>query len=122
MKRSILIFAVLIAFSTAGVQPAAAQNRYIVRTNGGLTSILNLCLAANCQVQGSLDGHVGQTYLVTSTGNLITQLLGGTINLLESLLGIRSIEPDQLLPIPQKHVNSIPPGLNDQAPVNYYGT
>jgi subtilisin family serine protease len=122
MKRNILILAVFIVLATAGVQPAAAQNRYIVRTTGGLTSVLNLCLAANCQVQGSLDGNVGQTYLVTTTGNLISNLLSGTINLLESLLGIKSIEPDQLLPIPQKPVNSIPPGLNDRTPVNYYGT
>jgi subtilisin family serine protease len=122
MKRSLLIFAVMIAIATAGVQPAAAQNRYIVRTNGGLTSVLNLCLAANCQVQGSLDGSVGQTFLVTSSGNLISNLLNGTLNLLESLLGIESIEPDQLLPIPQKPISNIPPGLNDRTLVNYYGT
>lgn len=122
MKRSILTLAVLVVLATAGVQPAAAQNRYIVRTTGGLTSVLNLCLAANCQVQGTLDGPVGQTYLVTSTGNLISNLLNGTINLLESLLGIKSIEPDQLLPIPQKPVSNIPAGLNDRTPVNYYGT
>ena len=122
MKRSILVLAVLAGLATAGVQPAAAQNRYIVRTTGGLTSVLNLCLAANCQVQGSLDGAVGQTYLVTSTGNLISNLLSGTLNLVESLLGIKSIEPDQLLPIPQKPVSNIPPGLNDRTPVNYYGT
>jgi subtilisin family serine protease len=121
MKRSLLIFAVLIAIASAGV-PAEAQNRYLVRTNGGLSSVLNLCLAAGCQVQGSLDGSVGQTYLVTSTGNLITNLLNGTLNLLETLLGIKSIEPDQLLPIPQKPINNIPPGLNDRTPVNYYGT
>jgi subtilisin family serine protease len=122
MKRNLLILAVLIVLATAGGQPAAAQNRYIVRTTGGLTSVLNLCLAANCQVQGSLDGAVGQTYLVTSTGNLISNLLNGTINLLESLLGIKSIEADQLLPIPQKPISNIPAGLNDRTPVNYYGT
>lgn len=122
MKRSLLVFAVLIAIATAGVQPSAAQNRYIVQTTGGLSSVLNLCLAAGCQVQGSLDGSVGQTYLVTTTGNLITNLLNGTLNLLETLLGIKSIEPDHLLPIPQKPVSNFPSGLNDQAPVNYYGT
>jgi len=122
MKRSLVILAFLIAILTAGVQPAAAQNRYIVRTNGGLSSVLNLCLAANCQVQGSLDGSVGQTFLVTSSGNLILNLLNGTLNFLESLLGIKSVEPDQLLPIPQKPISSIPAGLNDRTPVNYYGT
>jgi subtilisin family serine protease len=122
MKRSLLIFAVLIAVATAGVQPAAAQNRYIVRTTGGLTSVLNLCLSAGCQVQGSLDGQIGQTFLVTSSGNVISNLLNGVVNLVEALLGIKSIEPDQLLPIPQKPISSIPSGLNDRTPVNYYGT
>jgi hypothetical protein len=122
MKRNLLILAVLIVLVTACGQPAAAQNRYIVRTTGGLTSVLNLCLAANCQVQGTLDGAVGQTYLVTSTGNLIANILNGALNFLESLLGIKSIEPDQLLPIPQKPISNFPSGLNDRTPVNYYGT
>jgi subtilisin family serine protease len=122
MKRNLLIFAVLIAIATAGVQPVAAQNRYIVQTNGGLTSVLNLCLSANCQVQGSLDGSIGQTYLVTSTGDLIANLLNGTLNLLETLLGITSVESDRLLPIPQKPISNVPSGLNDRTLVNYYGT
>jgi subtilisin family serine protease len=121
MKRSLQILVVLIAILTAGTIPAAAQNRYIVRTKGGLTSVLNLCLSAGCQVQGSLDGDVGQTFLVTTSGNLISNLLNGTVNLLETLLGIESIEPDQLLPIPLKPINSFPSGLNDQTPVYYYG-
>jgi subtilisin family serine protease len=122
MKRNLLILVALVILVSANPHPAAAQNRYIVRTTGGLNSVLRLCLAANCQVQGSLDGPVGQTFLVSSTGNLISNLLNGAINLLESLLGIKSIEPDQLLPIPQKPISNIPAGLNDRTPVNYYGT
>src|SRR6266571_1925650 len=71
MKRSILILAALIAIGTAGVQPAAAQNRYIVRTTGGLSSVLNLCSLLGCQVQGSLDGNINQTFLVTSSTNIV---------------------------------------------------
>ena len=122
MKRALQALVILALMATAGVRPAAAQNRYIVRTNGGLNSVLRLCLSANCQVQGSLDGQVGQTFLVTSTGNLLTNLLNGTLNLLGSLLGIQSVEADRLLPIPLKPLSTIPPGLNDNAPVNYYGT
>lgn len=122
MKRSILTLVVLVAILTVGTSPAEAQNRYIVRTTGGLSSVLNLCLSAGCQVQGSLDGPLGQTFLVTSSGNIISNLLNGTINLLEALLGIQSIEPDHLLPIPQRPISSFPAGLNDQTPVNYYGT
>jgi subtilisin family serine protease len=122
MKRALQVLVILTLMATAGVGPAAAQNRYIVRTNGGLSSVLRLCLSANCQVQGSLDGQVGQTFLVTSSGDLLTALLNRTLNLLGSLLGIQSVEADRLLPIPLKPLNTIPPGLNDNAPVNYYGT
>lgn len=122
MKRSLQALVILAAMFIVGVQPAAAQNRYIVRTSKGLNSVLGLCLSAGCQVQGALDGPVGQTYLVTSTGNLLTNLVGGLVNLLETLLGIESVEQDRLLPLPQHPLSSIPPALSDNAPVNYYGT
>jgi subtilisin family serine protease len=108
--------------AAAASKPAAAQQRYIVRTTGGLNSVLNLCLSANCRVQGSLDGPVGQTYLVTSTGNILQALLGGVVNLLEALLGIQSIEQDRALPIPLPPINNAPYGLTDTAAVNYFGT
>jgi subtilisin family serine protease len=114
---------VLLASLTIATIPAAAQHRFIVRTNGGLSSVLNLCLSAGCQVQGSLDGPVGATFLVTTApGNPVSSLLNGVLNLVEQLLGIRSIEPDRLLPLPQPSINNVPAGLYDQAPVNYYGT
>jgi subtilisin family serine protease len=122
MKRR-LLSAVIVAILTLAVcKPAAAQQRYIVRTTGGLNSVLNLCLSINCQVQGSLDGPVGQTYLVTSTTNIIQALVAGVVNLLEALLGIQSIEPDQALPLPLPPINSAPYGLSDTTPVNYFGT
>src|SRR5271154_5893630 len=122
MKRNLCIFVILIALFSLGTTPASAQNRYIVRTSGGLGSVLKLCLSANCQVQGSLDGNLGHTYLVTSSQNLISNLLGFVGNLLESLLGIESVEADQLLALPQKPITTIPAGLYDLTPVNYYGT
>jgi subtilisin family serine protease len=122
MKRNLCIFVILIALFAIGATPASAQNRYIVRTSGGLGSVLKLCLSANCQVQGSLDGKIGKTYLVTSSQNLIANLLGFVGNLLESLLGIESVEADQLLALPQQSMTTIPSGLYDNAPVNYYGT
>jgi subtilisin family serine protease len=122
MKRSIHILAILVALTALGAKPAEAQNRYIVQTSGGLGSVLNLCSILGCQVRGSLDGSIGQTYLVTSTTDLLANLLNGTLNFLESLLGIKTIEQDRLLPIPLHPFNTIPPGLYDSAPVNYYGS
>jgi len=117
MKRKLLVVFVLIAFLFAGSLPAAAQNRYIVVTNGGLGSVLNLCWLLGCQVQGSLDGGVNKTFLVTSP-NLISTVL----NLVESLLGITSIEADRVLPLPQRNLSGPAAGLSDTAPVNYYGS
>src|SRR5712692_1318509 len=117
MKRITLIMA-MIVLTLGAPKLGAAQNQYIVQTTGGLSSVLNLCSLLGCQVQGSLDGTTGQTFLVTSSGSLVT----GTLTLTESLLGIVSIEADQLLPIPQVPLPSIPSGLYDTAPVNYYGT
>jgi subtilisin family serine protease len=122
MKRNLLSAVVVVVLTLAASKPAAAQQRYIVRTTGGLSSVLNLCLSANCQVQGSLDGPIGQTYLVTTTSNILQSLVGGVVNFLEALLGIQSIEPDRLLPMPLPSINSAPYGLTDTAPVNYFGT
>ncbi len=121
MKRITLIVA-LIVLTLGAARPAAAQGRYIVRTTGGLSSALNLCNLLKCQVQGGLDGPVGQTFLVTSSNNLLGNLVNGVLTLTESLLGIVSVEVDNPLPIPLPHLASIPSGLYDTAPVNYYGT
>jgi subtilisin family serine protease len=121
MKRIILIVA-MILLTFGAPKPAVAQNRYIVRSTGGLSSVLNLCNLLHCQVQGGLDGQVGQTFLVTSSDNLLVNLVNGTLRLVESLLGIVSVEADHLLPIPQPALGNIPSGLYDTAPVNYYGT
>src|SRR5690349_394754 len=117
MKRRTTILIALIVLMLASSRPAAAQQRYIVVSTGGLSSVLNLCSLLGCQVKGSLDGSVNQTFLVTSPN-----LLSTALTLLESLLGIVSIEADNLQPLPQPHLPSIPYGLYDTAPVNYYGT
>jgi subtilisin family serine protease len=122
MKRSLQTLVILIALFTVGTKPAAAQNRYIVRTTGGLSSVLNLCSLLGCQVHGSLDGNLGQTFLVSSTGNLVVNIVNFAVNLVDALLGIQSIEPDSLLPIPGVPLSNISSGLYDTAPVNYYGT
>jgi subtilisin family serine protease len=122
MKRYLGILVFVVALFALGTPSASAQNRYIVRTKGGLGSVLRLCLSQSCQVQGSLDGNVGQTFLVTSNGNLVQNLLGFVGNLLEELLGIVSVEADQLLAIHQKPITTIPGSLYDLTPVAYYGS
>jgi len=91
MKRRTTILFALIVLMLASSRPAAAQQRYIVVSTGGLSSVLNLCSLLGCQVKGSLDGSVNQTFLVTSPN-----LLSTALTLVESLLGIVSIEADNL--------------------------
>ena len=116
-----LILAIALLAPMCGTA-AAADQRYIVRTTGGLLSVLKFCTAANCKVQGSLDGNVGQTYMVTSSQNLLANVVNGVTNLLASILGIQSVELDRVLSLP--HVSAQQPaiGLSDTAPVNYYGS
>jgi hypothetical protein len=117
MKRRITILVAMIVLMLASSKPAAAQQRYVVVSTGGLSSVLNLCSLLGCQVQGNLDGQVGQTFLVKSLNPLSTVL-----NLVESLLGIVSIEADHLLAVPHTPLPSIPAGLYDKWPVQYYDT
>ncbi|PYT92838.1 MAG: hypothetical protein DMG36_12820 [Acidobacteria bacterium] len=120
-RRTTILFAVIVLMLVSS-KPAAAQNRYIVQSTGGLSSVLNLCNLLSCQVQGSLDGSIGQTFLVTSTNNFLANLVNGTLTLTETLLGIVSVEADRVLPVPLPPLPSIPYGLSDTAPVNYYGS
>src|SRR5690349_5472500 len=122
MKKLSLKLVIALALFASTCGSAAADQRYIVRTTGGLLSVLKFCSTAGCQVQGTLDGNIGQTYLVSSSQNLLANLLNGVTNLLMSLLGIQSVEADRLLPLP--HVNPQQPanGLSDTTPVNYYGS
>ena len=85
MKRKFLSAVIIAVLSLAASKPAAAQQRYIVRTTGGLNSVLNLCLSANCQVQGSLDGPVGQTYLVTTTSRSLVVVESGKSSCSDSI-------------------------------------
>jgi subtilisin family serine protease len=123
MKKLTLKLAFVLALAVMTCTSAAATDqRFIVRTNGGLLSVLRLCASAGCTVQASLDGDVGQTYLVTSSQNLVANLLNSVGSLLEALLGIQSVEPDQVLPLPKGMQQQPGAGLYDTAPVNYYGS
>src|SRR5919109_885239 len=116
MKRRTILLA-LIVLMLANSRSATAQQRYVVVSTGGLSSVLNLCSLLGCQVRGNLDGTLNQTFLVTSNN-----LLSTTLTLVESLLGIVSIEADHLQALPQPNLPSIPYGLSDTSPVSYYGT
>ena len=111
--------------STVG-QVLSGQNQQgvIVRTTLGRAGLQNACLSNGCTVVSSLDGNVGQLFLVRPAQGLLAQLLADVLKL---VTGILDAEPDQNLTIPpnennQSTASTAPQGLWDTTPVNYYGT
>src|SRR5581483_8984959 len=90
----------------------------IVRDNLGLLGILNTCLLLGCTVQQTLDGTVGQLFLVTvpSTLNLLNVVTG-----LVNALGIVDVELDQVVQTTGTSAGPAPSYLTDKTPVTYYG-
>jgi hypothetical protein len=92
MKRRVLLAAALLALMWA--PQARADTRIIVRTTGGLSTLQLFCglPVSACTVVGTLDGTLGQVFLVTTPLNATS-----FINLLGGLTGFVSAEVDQVL-------------------------
>jgi subtilisin family serine protease len=94
MKRySWLLFGLFLLLTP---KPAAAERRFVVRTNLGLSGLEQVCLLHTCSVVRTLDGTLGQVFLVT-TSNLINPNL--FLDLLRLVPGIIHAELDQLFTI-----------------------
>jgi subtilisin family serine protease len=120
MKRRLWILsAALIALSLFQAGPAAAQQRLIVRTTN-LPLLKNACLLNLCQITETLDGTVGQLFLVTLPNLLPVQTLE---NVLKLVPGVLSVEQDLLRTIGpnQPLLNGVPLGLYQRNPVSYAG-
>jgi subtilisin family serine protease len=118
MKRHLLVLSLVMSIFLAS-KPAAAQGRVIVRTTLGLPGLSVACSLAGCTVTQSLDGSLGQVYLVTgSNGTSLTDLIEDLL----AIPGIIDAEPDQIIKLTQSQPPAAPPGLWDTTPVNYYGT
>ena len=98
--------------------PVEAQSHLIVRDSLGQGALQTTCFLLNCSVIESVDGSLGQVFLVAAPANvpLTTFLLE-----LTGQLGIVDAEPDLLLHVMQQSL-SAPNGLYDTTPVTYYGT
>lgn len=96
---------------------AAAQTRIVVRDSLGRVALQTTCLLLNCHVGDTLDGTVGNLFLITAPTtipltNFLSRLLGQ--------LGIVDAEVDATLHIMQSQ-RTAPSSLLDEAPLNYYG-
>ncbi len=98
--------------------PAAADNRFIVRTQSGLNSLQQLCLALGCNVAGGLDGTISKVFLVTTPAFIDPNAF---LQILRSQPGIQHVELDALLKVMQATAAAPPSGLSDNTPVVYFG-
>lgn len=101
----------------------AGTGGVIVRTTLGLSGLQLVCLLNGCTVKGSLDGNVGQLFLVTPHAGLLPDVLAGVLRL---VTGILDAEVDRVLTIPTNLLNKVyltttPPGLYESTLVSYYG-
>jgi subtilisin family serine protease len=116
MKSRVWVLLVLFGLWSS---PAAADNRFIVRTSSGLDSLQDVCLVLGCNVgKNGLDGSLGRVFLVTTPDFIDPNAF---LQILQSQPGIRHVELDALLKVMQATATAPPSGLSDNSPVNYFG-
>lgn len=120
MKRRLLLILGLFLLLGATARPAAAEHRFVVRTTLGLSGLQRVCLLNTCTVLRTLDGTLGQLFLVT-TSDLVDPTL--FLIVLRLVPGIVDAEIDQLFVIGSglATVTTIPAELTETAPLNYFG-
>src|SRR6266568_2304754 len=124
VKHRMCIAGALLALLWA--TPAKADTGVIVRTTAGLSALQTFCaLPTTCTVVGSLDGTLGQVFLVTTPLDPTT-FIGLLSNPLTGLVGFVDAEVDQVLSL-IGGLNVVPTPIpstlmSDRTPVPYYGT
>src|SRR2546422_4603252 len=93
MKRVIWILIMLVLL--LGAKPAkAADNRFIVRTTGGLPAIQSICALSGCRVVRGLDGSLNQLFLVATPNSVDPNVF---LQILPTLPSVVAAELDQLV-------------------------
>ena len=110
--------------TTTSTSTTASPNGVIVRTDLGVLGLQTVCLLNGCTVTGSIDGNLGQVFLVTPNSDLLPDVLAATLRL---VTGILDAETDQLIMLPPNPAQGalqtqVPTYLYDQTPINYFGT
>jgi subtilisin family serine protease len=114
MKRRALLGFLLCAF---WAMPAQAERRFIVRDSGGLTAVKSICAALGCTVAETLDGSLGQVFLLTTPDSVNSTTF---LRVLVTQTGVVDAESDQLAQTSTSRY-TIPKSLSDTKPVSYFG-
>lgn len=96
---------------------ARADDRFIVRVTGGSAAIQALCQALGCTVAESIDGSLGQVFLVTTPDAVNANTF------LQELLDSAAVVDAELDLLAQADSKwKVPKALYDNTPVTYFGT
>jgi subtilisin family serine protease len=119
MKYRMWLAGLVLALLSAS--PASANNQFIVRTNLGVGLLSEVCFLDGCAVVQAIDGTLDEVFLLTAP-NWINP--NGLLSLLRLTPGILDAELDQVVGLIRgsNSVGTIPAGLSDNSPVNYFGT
>jgi len=101
--------------------PAMADNRFIVRSALAPNVLGEFCDFLGCRVVGALDGTLNQVFLLTTPSTIDPTIF---LNILRRIPGILDAELDELISLVGglNAVTTPPPGLTDNAPINFFGT
>ncbi|HEX5423911.1 MAG TPA: S8 family serine peptidase [Candidatus Acidoferrales bacterium] len=107
--------------TSSSTSPTGATGGVIVRTILGRIGLNLVCLLNGCSVAENLDGGQNRVFLVKPKSGLLPEVLVGVLRL---VTGILDAEVDQVANIPRTPavITTLPTGLYQQWPVNYYGT
>jgi subtilisin family serine protease len=114
MKRRALLSFLLCSIWAVS---AKAENRFIVRDSAGSSGMQAVCLALGCTVAESLDGSLGQVFLITTPDSVSSSTF---LQVILTQPGVVDAEPDQLA-YTSTPSYTIPKSLLDTKPVDYFG-
>ena len=119
MKRRMWLAGALLAL--LWTTPAMADNRFIVRSALAPNVLGEFCDFLGCRVVGALDGTLNQVFLLTTPSTIDPTIF---LNILRRIPGILDAELDELISLVGglNAVTTPPPGLTDNAPINFFGT
>jgi subtilisin family serine protease len=132
MKSSLtrpLVLLFVLVFAACAAAPAAAEQRFIVRTQPSITTLFGTvtpaqiirmaCAVAGCTVRYGLDDEPSQLFLVTAPDNASPLTFTA---LLPILPGIQHVEPDLVLrTLSGGDATGAPPALLDTEPATFFG-
>lgn len=118
LTASLALLLCLPTLEALAQSPSSGQTRLVVRDNLGLNGLLPLCALLRCSQTQALGDPQGQLFMIQVPSQLAP--LTSLLNL--SVLGLVSVETDQIARTQGASATNVPAYLYDRTPYSYYGT